>query len=245
MRIVKKWLVLLFSVFFLTACGGNKGLAEKDAANVLVDAIFYNKQTTLFKENFSNANKTLKTIYGDENFSFTEKFAKSFTSTLSADIPEDDAKKIADAMEKVVKKQTKYKVKSIKEKKSGVYQVTYEVYGLNFIKGYKLALNNTYEEILKNQNAFQDNTQVQKEFVQAMGKNIQAGGIVKKPIEIKLDLIKKQDKWTIAKNQNTKLQNMAMALFLGVKDIQTLFNDVKNATVDITQEFQEKALQNQ
>lgn len=240
---MKKWLVLLCSLFFLTACGSSKGLSEKEAANVFVDAIFYNKQTALFKENFSDADEALKVMHGKEGTSFTKELIAGITRT--SNVSETEAKKISDSMEKVVKEKTKYQVKSIKEKKSGVYQVTYEVYGVDFIQGFKLAMKDTFEKVLKDPTLSQDQTNLEKELAVALGEGIQTAGAVKKPVEVQVELTKDKDKWNIANSQMLNLQNLTAAFWLGAKDQQSLLKDITDVTTDLSKEFQEKMLQGQ
>lgn len=97
----EKWIVLLLSLFFLTACGTSKGLSEKEAANVFMDAVFYNKQTTLFKENFSDADEIFKIMQENGKNPFTDELITGITQ--ASNISDDEAKMISDSMEKAVK----------------------------------------------------------------------------------------------------------------------------------------------
>lgn len=58
--------------------------------------------------------------------------------------------------------------------------MTYKVYGVDFIQGFKLAMKDTFKKVLKDPTLFQDQTNLEKELAVALGEGIQTAGAVKK-----------------------------------------------------------------
>ena len=240
---MKKWLILLFSLFFFTACSSSKALSEKEAASVFIDAIIYNKQTQLFKENFADATEALKVMHGKDEEAFTQELIQGIMQT--SNISKDEAATISSSMEQVLKEQTKYQVKAVKEKKNHAYEVTYEIYGVDFIQGFKTAMTNMFEQMLKNPAMAQDTNNLEKELAIELSQGLKDAGIVKKPVEVKVELTKEKDKWRIANSQLKNLQNLTLAFWLGKKDQQDFIKETMQVTTDLSNEFQEKMLQGQ
>ncbi|HJD16591.1 MAG TPA: DUF5105 domain-containing protein [Candidatus Enterococcus stercoripullorum] len=229
---MKKWLILLLGLFILGGCGkSSQPLSEKQAAKVFVESVIYNKSQKSFEENFVDGSAIVKEMEHSKD----GEFAKALVAQISqaAAMSNEQAEKLTDSLKQALKTQTSYKIKNIKSQKDQRYQVTYEIYGVDFIGAVGKALKVSFEKIINDTSYADNDEKVQELLFNAMAEEIKNAPKTKNPVEVKIELVQKDGKWDIPSSQEKNIQSLITAFWVGFSDEKDVATALSQAVADL------------
>lgn len=224
---MKKWLLLLVGMLLLAGCGtANKGLTKEEAANTLIEALVYQKETDTFKKNFEEADEFLKLLDREDTSKFTNEIVAKLAQ--GGQVQEQESQELVKAMNTAVKEKTSYKVKDIEKntKKDDEYNVTYEVYGVNFLDCFKQSLGKMVEQVKTDAELAGNREKFAQFFVVQLTEALNTTEKIKEPIEVKITLIDLGKNWQVATQRENDFKTLFFALYLGSKDETTFIQDI-------------------
>ncbi|MBM5695846.1 DUF5105 domain-containing protein [Listeria seeligeri] len=205
--------MLLSLMLVLSACGASR-VEPKEAGEITVNSIVYNKDTDKIKD-----------VYGEDGSDFEKEFEKSFkesfistfTASFSSDVNIDkEVDTFYNALRKQVNEKTSYTTKVTNDDKESP-EIQFAVKGLN-MKGVQTELT---EELTKAVTAdpsiAMDDEKMAKKTMEIYTKAVQNADAVSesKNITLKLTVNSKDDSLWKMENDMAFMQELTTAFFLG------------------------------
>lgn len=232
---MKKIVNLLIILFVLSGCA--KAIPDKEAGNLFVDQVIYQKGSGKFRSEFQNGNEL------NEGFKENEaNFQKNFTEGLlsaGGKVSQKEADEISQLLMDKVKDTTKYKLKKIGDA-GNIRVMNYEIYGLNFVKVMKDTTKALVSKMMKEPEFAKDQNKIIAETFVILKDNIGQAEAKEEPVEIALEMKPEKGKWTVVRGQREQISNMYLAFVAGVKDQKTLTEEMNKAMQEVTAEVQKE-----
>ncbi|MBC1706095.1 DUF5105 domain-containing protein [Listeria welshimeri] len=206
--------LVLAMVLVLSACGGASRVEPKEAGEITVNSVVYNKDTDKVKDVYGEDGSKFEKEF---ETSFKESFINTFTASFSTDVNLD--KQVDDfynALRKQVNEKTSYTTKVTNDDKESP-EIQFSVKGLN-MKGVQTEL---VEELTKAATAdpslATDNQKMAEKTMEIYTKAVQNADAVSEAKTVTLKLKADPDDDSLWKMQNDMvfMQELTTAFFMG------------------------------
>ncbi|MBC1981545.1 DUF5105 domain-containing protein [Listeria welshimeri] len=206
--------LVLAMVLVLSACGGASRVEPKEAGEITVNSVVYNKDTDKVKDVYGEDGSKFEKEF---ETSFKESFINTFTASFSTDVNLD--KQVDDfynALRKQVNEKTSYTTKVTNDDKESP-EIQFSVKGLN-MKGVQTEL---VEELTKAATAdpslATDNQKMAEKTMEIYTKAVQNADAVSEAKTVTLKLKADPDDDALWKMQNDMafMQELTTAFFMG------------------------------
>lgn len=206
--------LVLAMVLVLSACGGASRVEPKEAGEITVNSVVYNKDTDKVKDVYGEDGSKFEKEF---ETSFKESFINTFTASFSTDVNLD--KQVDDfynALRKQVNEKTSYTTKVTNDDKESP-EIQFSVKGLN-MKGVQTEL---VEELTKAATAdpslATDNQKMAEKTMEIYTKAVQNADAVSEAKTVTLKLKANPDDDSLWKMQNDMafMQKLTTAFFMG------------------------------
>lgn len=206
--------LVLAMVLVLSACGGASRVEPKEAGEITVNSVVYNKDTDKVKDVYGEDGSKFEKEF---ETSFKESFINTFTASFSTDVNLD--KQVDDfynALRKQVNEKTSYTTKVTNDDKESP-EIQFSVKGLN-MKGVQTEL---VEELTKAATAdpslATDNQKMAEKTMEIYTKAVQNADAVSeaKTVTLKLEADPDDDSLWKMQNDMAFMQELTTAFFMG------------------------------
>lgn len=234
----KLLLPMLLGILMLAGCAP-KAIPAKEAADLFVQQLIYQKEGTDFEENFQNGDE-LKKSFETNAIAFRDTFATGLVAA-DGDVSEETASEITALLLDKVKSATDYKIKvGEAEASDSIRNVTYQVHGLDLVTVMKQTTQLVTAEMLKNTALAKDEAKLQAETVKQLQHVLEAPPVKAEAVNVMLEMKPEKGKWVVVGGQQKQLEGLYLAFVAGVKDADTLAADWQKAQEELAQELQQE-----
>lgn len=211
--------------FLLTGCG-SKGISAEDAGELLINRLIYQKDEDKFSKEFEDG-KAVGESLDNSSKQFEENFRTGLIAT-GAEISQKQVDQLTEELLKQVKEKTTYRIAGIGEKKNKV-TITYFITGLDLVSAMQEMTRQLIKDALKNPEVIEDEEKTLEMTIDILEERVKAIKIMTDPVELDIELEKKNGKWIIPDNQKEQVFNLFMAFLSGTKDEETMEADLEEA----------------
>lgn len=229
----KRWLPLLLIGVLVLLAGCAKAIPTKEAAELFVDRLIYQKETEKFETNFKDG-ATLTKNFAEQEQSFLENFTAGLLSTDSG-FSEETATEISQLVLDQVKEKTSYTIEVAEN--DNIRNVTYHVKGLDFVAIMTQTTQKITAQMLQDTSLAKDEGKLATALIAQLKTVLQAAPVQTKAVAVLLEMRPEKGQWTLVEGQQKQLQSLYLAFVAGVKDEDTLNKNWETAQEKLAEEL--------
>lgn len=207
-KLILMSVVVLTAVITLSACGSSNTVEPKEAADIAVNTIIFNKDAEKYKDTFGNSATALQKSYKE---AFTKRFAANLKITDGS--MNDDIGDLFDAYTKRAKEVTKYTSKVTNDdKKKPTVEISINGLDMASLRAERLAAFKA--KVKADPSIEKDAKKNAKAVIAGYKETIPKAKASKKTVQVKLNLEANKEQWKI-KDDETFANNLYRAFFTG------------------------------